>query len=147
LEPFKSHISRDDNSNREEMNEEEKIFIVLDSIKSDHHIKAGKQKKPTFTIKLKIDARLHEITEKLKLSEPKIMKLVEKETSKYIKKNIMKNIKMLQEAKVDPIGFGMEYKTVRNHGSLTQEEWDNLYKDATFDVKVELNLIRTGVTD
>jgi spore germination protein len=147
LEPFKSHISRDDNSNMEEMNEEEKIYIVFDSIKSNHHIKAGKQKQPTFTIKLKIDARLHEITEKLKLSEPKIMKLVEKETSKYIKKNIMKNIKMLQETKVDPVGFGMEYKTVRNHDSLTQEEWDNLYKDATFDVKVELNLIRTGVTD
>jgi spore germination protein len=146
IEPFKPHISQE-NSTREEMNEEEKLYIMFDSIKSDYHIKAGKQEKPTFEIKLKIDARLHEITKKLKLSEPKVLKLVEKESSKLIKKNIIKNIKMLQEKNVDPIGFGMEYKTVRNHHSLTQEEWDDLYKDATFDVSVDLHIIRTGVTD
>jgi spore germination protein len=147
MEPFKSHMSQDENSAWEELDKEEKLYIVFDGIKSDYHVKAGKQEKPTFTIKLKIDVRLHEITEKLKLSDPKILNLVEKETSKYIKQNIMKNIKMLQETNVDPIGFGMEYKTVRNHHTLTQEEWNDLYKDATFDVSVELNLIRTGVTD
>jgi spore germination protein len=41
----------------------------------------------------------------------------------------------------------MEYKTVRNHDSLTQQEWDELYKDASFDVSVKVRLIRTGVTD
>jgi spore germination protein len=142
IEPFKSHTITGENAG-----DEERLYIFFDSIKSDHHIKAGKQDKPTFTINLKIDARLHEITEKLKLSDPHTLKLVEKETSKYIKKNIKKNLKMLQEINADPIGFGMEYKTVRNHDSLTQQEWDELYKDASFDVSVKVRLIRTGVTD
>jgi spore germination protein len=142
LEPFKSHTLKGESTG-----DEETLYMFFDSIKSDHHIKAGKQDKPTFTIKLKIDARLHEITEKLKLSDPQTLKLVEKETSKYIKKKIMKNLKMLQEINADPIGFGMEYKTGRNHDSLTQQEWDELYKDAVFDVSVKVRLIRTGVTD
>ncbi|WP_175991407.1 Ger(x)C family spore germination protein [Bacillus sp. Marseille-Q1617] len=147
LEPFKPHLSDMGNADGEETNDEEKIYIVFDSIKSDHLIKAGKQDKPTFTVKLTLDARLHEITEQLKLSDPKTLKLVEAEASKFIEKKIKENIKMLQEVNADPIGFGMEYKTRRNHASLTDKEWEEKYKDAEFDVSVQLKLIRTGVTD
>ncbi|MGR3764597.1 Ger(x)C family spore germination protein [Rossellomorea sp. NS-SX7] len=147
MERFKSQISKSDIESEEETDEEKKVYIVFDSIKSDHKIEADKQNIPAFNIKLTIDARLHEITEELKLSDPKTLKLIEAETSKYIENKIMKNIKMLQEVNADPIGFGMEYRTRRNHASLTDKEWEEKYKDAEFDVNVQLNLIRTGVTD
>jgi spore germination protein len=47
----------------------------------------------------------------------------------------------------DPIGFGMEYKSIRGHEDLSREKWDKLYKDASFHVKVENKIIRTGVID
>ncbi|MCA1053946.1 hypothetical protein LCM10_03020 [Rossellomorea aquimaris] len=147
MEPFRNHLPEGHGSSREKTDDEKRLYLVLDSIKSNHEIKASKDDAPKFTIRLDIDARLHEITEKLKLSDPETLKLVEKETEKYIKKNVMKNIKSLQENVVDPVGFGMEYRTRRNHESLTQQEWDRLYPDASFDVTVHFNLIRTGVTD
>ncbi|OIU71432.1 Ger(x)C family spore germination protein [Rossellomorea aquimaris] len=147
MEAFKDHLSEKDQSGIEKADMGEKLYFVFDSIHSRHKIKAAKQKKPHFTIELDMEVRLQEVTEKLKLSDPEVHALVEREAAQYIEKKIESTIKMLQENNVDPIGFGMEYRTVRSHESLTQEEWDNLYKDAAFDVSVHMNLKRTGVTD
>lgn len=87
------------------------------------------------------------MSEEMKLSDPKALRLLEDEIGDYIEKNIKEMILMLQEQGTDPIGFGMEYKSIRGHEDLSREKWDKLYKDASFHVKVENKIIRTGVID
>ncbi|MFI8574095.1 Ger(x)C family spore germination protein [Rossellomorea aquimaris] len=127
--------------------EKDKVYIMIDSIKSSHKIKAAKKATPSFEVKLKIESRLLEMSEEMKLSDPKALRLLEDEIGDYIEKNIKEIILMLQEQGTDPIGFGMEYKSIRGHEDLSREKWDKLYKDASFHVKVENKIIRTGVID
>jgi spore germination protein len=127
--------------------EKDKVYIMIDSIKSSHKIKTEKKATPSFEVKLKIESRLLEMSEEMKLSDPKALRLLEDEIGDYIEKNIKEMILMLQEQGTDPIGFGMEYKSIRGHEDLSREKWDKLYKDASFHVKVENKIIRTGVID
>ncbi|WP_044336789.1 Ger(x)C family spore germination protein [Rossellomorea aquimaris] len=127
--------------------EKDKVYIMIDSIKSSHKIKTEKKATPTFEVNLKIESRLLEMSEEMKLSNPKVLSLLENEIGNYIEKNIKEIILMLQEEGTDPIGFGMEYKSIRGHEDLSREKWDKLYKDASFQVKVENKIIRTGVID
>jgi spore germination protein len=127
--------------------EKDKVYIMIDSIKSSHKIKAEKKATPSFEVKLKIESRLLEMSEEMKLSDPKALRLLEDEIGDYIEKNIKEIILMLQDEGTDPIGFGTEYKSIRGHEDLSREKWDKLYKDASFHVKVENKIIRTGVID
>ncbi|KPL59949.1 Ger(x)C family spore germination protein [Rossellomorea vietnamensis] len=125
----------------------DKVYLMIDSIKSSHKIQAEKKERASFKVELNIESRILEMTEELNLTKPKALQLVEDEVEKYIEKNIKDTLLMLQEEGTDPIGFGMEYRSVRGHENLTRKEWDKLYKEAVFDVKVNNKIIRTGVID
>ncbi|WP_226674922.1 Ger(x)C family spore germination protein [Rossellomorea aquimaris] len=127
--------------------ENNKVYIMIDSIKSSHDVSAKQTDKPSFRINLNIQSRLLEMSEEMKLSEPKAMQLLEREIGSYIEKNIKDMVLMLQKEGTDPIGFGMEYRSIRGHQDISREEWDKLYKEATFEVKVNNEIIRTGVID
>ena len=127
--------------------ENDKIYIMIDSIKSSHKILTENKDTPSFKVKLDIESRLLEMSEEMKLSEPKALKLLQDEIGDYLEKNIRDILIMLQEEGTDPIGFGMEYRSVRGHQDITREEWDKLYKEAAFDIKVDNKIIRTGVID
>lgn len=142
LEKFKPYLSR-----LPAAPDDDKVYMMIDSIKSSHKIQTEKKERASFKVELNIESRILEMTEDLKLSEPKALQLVEEEVEKYIEKNIKDTLLMLQEEGTDPIGFGMNYRSVRGHEDLTREQWDKLYKEATFDVKVNNTIIRTGVID
>jgi spore germination protein len=142
LEKFKPYLS-----SLRSGHDDDKVYIMIDSIKSSHKIQTEKKEKPSFKVELDIESRLLEMSEEMKLSEPKALRLLEDEIGEYIKKNMKDIILMLQEEGTDPIGFGMEYRSIRGHQDLTRKEWDKLYKEATFDFKVNNKIIRTGVID
>ncbi|MCA0148061.1 Ger(x)C family spore germination protein [Rossellomorea vietnamensis] len=127
--------------------EHNKVYMMIDSIKSSHKIQTEKKERASFKVELNLESRILEMTEELELSKPKALQLVEEEVEKYIEENIKDTLLMLQEEGTDPIGFGMEYRSVRGHEDLTRKQWDKLYKEATFDVKVNSKIIRTGVID
>ncbi|MGG3916151.1 Ger(x)C family spore germination protein [Rossellomorea vietnamensis] len=124
-----------------------KIYLMIDSISSSYKIQTEKKERASFKVELNIKSRILELTEELTLSKPKVLQLVQEEVEKYIEKNIKDTLLMLQEEGTDPIGFGMEYRSVRGNEDLTRKQWDKLYKEATFDVKVNNKIIRTGVID
>ncbi|PFA62094.1 hypothetical protein CN378_20960 [Bacillus sp. AFS015802] len=142
LEKFKPYLS-----SLHSGPENDRVYIMIDSIKSSHTIKAENKEKPSFRVELDLKSRLLEMSEEMKLSEPEALRFLEDEIGKYIEKNIRDTLQMLKEEGTDPIGFGTEYKSVRGHQDLTRKEWDKLYKEATFEVKVNNNIIRTGVIE
>ncbi|MGG4168252.1 Ger(x)C family spore germination protein [Rossellomorea vietnamensis] len=142
LEKFKPYLS---SLSAAPLND--KVYFMIDSIKSSHKIQTEKKERASFKVELNIESRILEMNEELNLTKPKALQLVEDEVEKYIEKNIKDTLLMLQEEGTDPIGFGMEYRSVRGHENLTRKEWDKLYKEAVFDVKVNNKIIRTGVID
>ncbi|QHE61782.1 Ger(x)C family spore germination protein [Rossellomorea vietnamensis] len=142
LEKFKPYLST-----LHATPDNDKIYMMIDNIKSSYKIKTENKEQASFDIELNIESRILEMSEELKLNRPKALQLVEEEVEKYIEENIKDTLLMLQMEGTDPIGFGMEYRSVRGHEDLTRKQWDKLYKEATFDVKVNNKIIRTGVID
>ncbi|MCA1062911.1 Ger(x)C family spore germination protein (plasmid) [Cytobacillus spongiae] len=142
LEKFKPFLT---NSHSGE--EEESVYIMIDSIKSFYKIKDKAKDIPEFNVELNMKARLLEMSEEMNLSDPKTLRFLEKEIGQYIEDRMKETIKMLQSEGTDPIGFGMVYKSKRGHEKISREKWKDIYKQASFNVKVKNTIIRTGVID
>lgn len=54
-------------------------------------------------------------------------------------------LKKLQEAKVDPVGFGLHYRATRHRPNTEWEEWQRLYPHIQFHVRVKVELKGTGI--
>ncbi|HZG74127.1 MAG TPA: Ger(x)C family spore germination protein [Chondromyces sp.] len=124
-----------------------KINITLENISSKHDIKLINSRKPHFNIHIKIKSRILEASHFMTLSNDKLIDKLEKEIAKQITKETEKTIKHIQKLGSDPIGFGTYYRAKDRKGKVTREKWKDLYKDATFNVSVETEIIRTGTID
>ncbi|KMK97379.1 hypothetical protein VL06_07365 [Rossellomorea marisflavi] len=141
LDPFKNHLSKWDREDRTEEN----LFITLDSIRSSFKIRMPDRNQPDFHITLKVKSRLLEMSEELRLGNPKVIGLLESKIDQKMEESIKDVLTFLQENHTDPVGFGMKYMSVRGHQDLTRKEWTDLYQKATFHVTVENEIVRTGV--
>jgi spore germination protein len=121
------------------------LYINIDEIVSDSKIKVKSKKTPSFQVDIKMDIRLQEITEDI-LIDPKSIKALEKQINKAITKETESVIKKLQEMKSDPVGFGAIYNTKRGI-QLKENEWHDIFPNATFKVNVKSSIIKTGVMD
>jgi spore germination protein KC len=78
-----------------------------------------------------------------------MLKKIEKESSKNTKKSIEKLIARTQKKKADIFGFGEHFRAKFPHywnkNVKTKEKWDEIYKDITFDVKVDSHIHRVGM--
>lgn len=124
-----------------------KMYITIDNIRSKHKIKLVNKQNLRFNIEVKLQSRILEMTEPLDVGNPAAIKLIEKEMSKAIKKDIEHLLSRLQDKGVDPIGFGNEYKAHLRGKKLTKKMWREKFKDATFNVQVKNEIVRTGVID
>ncbi|KEZ47001.1 Ger(x)C family spore germination protein [Metabacillus indicus] len=135
LEPFKS--------------DRDNVGVVLDTIKSKSKIKLKKQSRNKFQVSVSIDARLLEITEGIyiDLEKPKNLHLLEKAISKKFTREIEEVIDLCQSKESDVFGFGETYRSTVGNKGLTRKKWHKLYKDIEVDVKMDFQIVRTGVVE
>lgn len=145
--PFEKEIKEAASYSEEEKEIEEKLHITMDNIKSKHKIDVTDKRKPSFDIKLTLESRILEMTVPFNLSEPAVLKKVEKEMEKSIKEEGLSVIKELQEKGTDPIGFGAHYRAVSREKELTKKMWSEIYPNAEFNFNVDVTIIRTGIID
>ncbi|SDN41577.1 Ger(x)C family spore germination protein [Bacillus sp. OK048] len=124
-----------------------KTVASLDSIRSSSKIKLINKDKPEFNIETKFTARLLEITSPIDVGKPSNIIFLEKEIEKSMKKEIEKLISFLQSKNSDVIGLGDIYRSSVRHSKLTDKKWYKMYKNAKVNVKVDFNIIRTGLND
>ena len=124
-----------------------KTVAALDSIRSRSKIKLINKDKPEFNIETKFSARLLEITSEIDVGKRSNIILIEKEIEKSVKKDIEKLISYLQSKNSDVIGLGDIYRSSVRHSKLTDKKWYKMYKNAKVNVKVDFNIIRTGLND
>lgn len=124
-----------------------KLFISLDTLRSNTSIKLMDKKNLSFKVEVDMDSRLLETTNYLELSEPANMKFIEKKINKEMEMQIKKLLLFFQKHQVDPVGMGNEYMAHVRGKPISQKEWKELYKNAKFDVQVNNTIARTGTMD
>ncbi|WP_102275583.1 Ger(x)C family spore germination protein [Cytobacillus massiliigabonensis] len=122
------------------------FFLVLDSIESNKKISLKGGENLKFKVDIDITFRLLEVSEKLDLGDPNVIKQLEKAINNEIKHNIEQTLNQLQEVQSDPVNFAGVYQE-HSRQKLTQEKWDDLYNKATFSIHIHSKLKSTGVTN
>jgi spore germination protein len=124
-----------------------KLFISLDTLRSNTSIKLVDKKNLGFKVEVEMDSRLLETTNYLDLGKPANMKFIEKKINKEMESQLKKLLVFFQEKQVDPVGIGNEYMAHVRGKPISQEDWKELYKTAKFEVQVKNTLTKTGTMD
>lgn len=124
-----------------------KLAAVLDTIKSKSNINLISQKNLHFELKVKLKTRLLEINQALDLKNPKTLKKLETKLSEKITSDIENMIKNARELGADPFGFGEIYRKSVRKANLTNEKWHSMYPESKVNVKVDFEILRTGVVE
>jgi len=121
------------------------VTITMNGVKS--HIKTEiRHEKPLIHTDLNVVGEITETSCDLDLSNSKVLKEFEQKVQSELKKQITKTISIAQNEKADIFGFGDSlYRTNPNYWRQHKQNWDNLFSGATISVKVNVNIINTGM--
>ncbi|MDM5190413.1 Ger(x)C family spore germination protein [Bacillus sp. DX4.1] len=121
-------------------------YVLINNIHSKPtytiNIKNGK---PSFLIKVKIDARILELSKQVNLENKKNTKKISREVENQLNITATKLIKKFQSLNVDPLGLGAKFR--QNYRPFKLEEWKKMYKDVPIKVKYEVNITNSGVIE
>ncbi len=123
------------------------IHLVVDTISSESKIKLKDKSLPEFNVKIKLNARLLEISTLLDLSKPETIKELERQISSALEFEANKTIEKLKKMNSDPIGFGEAYRASVRNSQLSREKWHSLYPNSKINIAVDTTLIRTGIIE
>ncbi|MDQ1002422.1 spore germination protein [Neobacillus niacini] len=124
-----------------------KIVASLDSIGGRSTIKLINKEKVEFDLNVKVTGRLLEVTSMIDMGNPKNIKLIEKEITKSMKREIEKLVAYCQSKQSDALGFGEIYRSSVRHSKLTDKRWYKMFKEAKVNVNVDFSVKRTGLNE
>ncbi|MCM3768639.1 Ger(x)C family spore germination protein [Neobacillus niacini] len=105
---------------------------------------------PHIRLKIRYECEIDEKASfKMKLNDSRVLKSIEKETAKDMKKSIEKLIAKTQAAGSDVFGFGEHFRAKLpqywNSEIKTKENWARAFQQLTYDVKVDAKIHRVGM--
>lgn len=123
----------------------EEIILVLDPIKTHKDVKLVNQTTPEFDLHFKVHARLLEIKPSIDTTSQENLEKFEDAIGKKLENEILRVVTYCQEIGSDVFGYGEFYRSSVRHSELTEEKWQELYKEMKVNVKVDFTLLRSGV--
>lgn len=118
------------------------FVIRIQNVRHNYSINSFDGTEPEINYNIKITGVIAESTNSL---NPIDLKTCEELTSEEIKSNIIRLLKKLRAENIDPIGFGLRYRS-RNWNNLTKwEDWQGFYPNIDVKVNVIVNLKSTGL--
>ena len=118
--------------------------VAIDTSKVNFQIITESKQKPI----IKMDIEMVGIIQESHMNtESSKLQTYSDATSKTVKKDVIEVLTKFQEEGVDPLGFGLRYKSTRLNNNKRNEEWQELYPKATFEVNVNAMIKSTGVID
>ncbi|GGB56021.1 Ger(x)C family spore germination protein [Virgibacillus dakarensis] len=141
-EPFKGQMRTDAQSKNE--TGIDKFFALLTVLNSKSKSKITDIQKLKFRTEVTFDVSLMELTEEIKLNNPKVVRKLEKEVEKEIKKQYEQLLAKLQELNTDPLGYGTIYRINKPNGELKEGEWYDYFPDIHVDYHVNVRIFRHG---
>lgn len=120
------------------------VVIINNKTKNDIEIVGGKVLLKT-TVNLR--GAVGEVVGNIDISMEENLKKMEEACSKAIEVGIKNAVKKVQdEFKLDIFGFGMIFhRKYPKEWKDVKEDWDEIFSEADFQVKVNTNIIRTGL--
>ncbi|AIF45209.1 Ger(x)C family spore germination protein [Virgibacillus sp. SK37] len=128
----------------EESANEEKVNATLNILRTKPKIKVTNKDEKKFDVNLEVEADLLEISKRLDLSDPKVLKKLEEEMEKKLVSDYEQLLSQTKELEVDPIGFGKIYRTQVRDKPLTAAKWSAIYPDIEVDFNVKVKIIKHG---
>ncbi|KEK24539.1 Ger(x)C family spore germination protein [Bacillus gaemokensis] len=104
-----------------------------------------KDGKPSFLIKVKIDARIQELSKQINLENKKNTKKIAKSVEKQLNTTAKKLIKQFKDLDVDPLGLGARFR--QQYRPFKLEEWKKMYKEVPITVKYSVDITNSGVIE
>lgn len=123
-------------------------YVMINNIHSKPtytvNIKAGK---PSFLIKVKMDARVLELSQQvnINLENKKKTQKIARAIEKQLNMKAAKLIKKFKSLNVDPLGLGAKFK--QRYRPFKLEEWRKMYKDVPITVKYKVDITNSGVIE
>ncbi|WP_181349321.1 Ger(x)C family spore germination protein [Thalassobacillus sp. CUG 92003] len=128
--------------------DDEELHLTLENIVSKSKIDVtGDAASPKFTVNIKMDARLIEVSEDLKIKQRRVIKKLETEMEDNMTRQLNSLIDKLKELEIDPLGFGKIYNSTTVEKPLSTDEWRTYLTEMDVDFKVKISLIRHGVIE
>lgn len=125
----------------------EKLAVVLDTIHSKSDINLINKENLQYELKINLKTRLLEINQALDLKNPKYLKQLETKLGEKVTTDIENLIKKARDTGADPFGFGEIYRKSVRKANLTTDKWHNMYPESKVNVKIEFEILRTGVVE
>jgi len=115
------------------------FFVFADSAKLKYDLLVGE--KTRIHIHCKMSVTIEESKETLALEKLHQLEVL---TEQEINKNVLKLVKKLQQANVDPIGFGLRYRASHFNNQNEWQEWEKIYPEIEFTVNADVRVRGTG---
>ncbi|MGG1401024.1 Ger(x)C family spore germination protein [Bacillus salipaludis] len=120
-----------------------KFIINSEKVKTNYKIYTPKGKPPYIKVNFSVKGTIEESSKKITNQElSKYERAAEKSGEKQIKKVLEK----IQKANIDPIGFGLHYRS-RHFSKNDWEEWKRIYPNITFKVNSKFQITDTGLIE
>lgn len=121
-----------------------KKFIVNTSkIKTNYKIKTPKGHQPYIKMNMEVKGTIEETTVKMTNEH---LSQYERAAEKQLKKQVEAVLVKIQKAKVDPIGFGLRYRS-RHFNNNDWEKWKRIYPQIVFKVSTKVQISDTGLIE
>ncbi|MFJ7727667.1 Ger(x)C family spore germination protein [Neobacillus sp. NPDC097160] len=120
-----------------------KVIIDTNKLKAKYKILTPKGKEPFIKVKVSIDGTLEETTRRVSNAQ---LSVYEKAAEKSMNKEIEALLVKIQKANLDPIGFGLRYRS-RHFNNDDWEEWKRLYPRIKFKVQTKVQIEDTGLIE
>ncbi|TYS63572.1 Ger(x)C family spore germination protein [Sutcliffiella horikoshii] len=127
--------------------QEDSVFVSLDHLRSDTAIKLKDKQVPSYSIEINVKTRMQEISENYDLGNPEAIKKLEEAIGKDMEGKLMQVLEKSREMGADPVGFGNYYRAKVGYDSFSKEEWRERYQNAKYTIRINVEILRTGVMD
>lgn len=120
------------------------VRVVIENIRSNSSKTLISQSPPQFKIQIKLKGVLTESSARLDLGQPNVIETLQKAMNEKAEQQIQALFKKLIALNSDPIGFGEIFRSHVYDSKLTSDAWHEMYKSASFDVDVDMKIVRLG---
>ncbi|QHW35588.1 Ger(x)C family spore germination protein (plasmid) [Paenibacillus rhizovicinus] len=123
---------------------EKTVRIVIENIASSCTKKLISQNPLKFQVNIKMKGVLTESSAQLDFRQVGVIQTLQKKLDDESEKQIQILLKKLISLDSDPIGFGEFFRSRVYHSNLTSDKWHDMYKSASYDVHVDIRIVRMG---
>lgn len=124
-------------------NGDQSFVIDIQGVKTNYKLMTENRKQPYIKVDIKLQGRIEEALFNV---NNKDLRQYEKMANTYTKKLVHDVLVKLQKSQVDPIGFGLRYRS-RHFEKDDWETWERLYPEITFKVNANVQIKDTGLVE